>query len=219
MRNLWWRTVRFGFRLLYNEMAFTYDTVSRIVSLGDWHDWQQTALGFLPPPSAGPVLEVAHGTGTLQCDLKAMGYRTIGYDLSAAMGRIATRKLERQGYTPVLVRGIAQDLPFPDDTFAAVVCTFPTAFIRDDATIRSFERVLRPGAQVIIVLSGQFTSTGFVQAGLEWLYRITGQRSDAIVDALDDLVAHYNRFDLTAKWHRIDLKRSEAILLVAEKLV
>ena len=32
--NAWRRLLQFGFRLLYREMAFTYDWVSWIVSLG-----------------------------------------------------------------------------------------------------------------------------------------------------------------------------------------
>ena len=35
LEKTWWSLIRFGFRLLYNEMAFTYDTVSWVVSLGD----------------------------------------------------------------------------------------------------------------------------------------------------------------------------------------
>jgi hypothetical protein len=52
LTGLWWRLVRFGFRLLYNEMAFTYDAVSAVVSLGEWRSWQRAALNFLPPLSA-----------------------------------------------------------------------------------------------------------------------------------------------------------------------
>jgi hypothetical protein len=45
--SLWWRLVRFGFRLLYNEFAFSYDLVSKVVSLGAWRCWQQSALKHL----------------------------------------------------------------------------------------------------------------------------------------------------------------------------
>ena len=91
--NLWWRLVRFGFRLLYNEMAFTYDWVSYAVSLGEWRCWQRAALKHLNVQSGARILELAHGTGNLQIDLHALGYHVLGYDLSPYMGQIAQRKL------------------------------------------------------------------------------------------------------------------------------
>lgn len=86
---LWWALISFGFRLLYNEFAFTYDLVSKVVSLGAWHCWQKSALKYLPSATDGIVLELAHGTGEIQIDLKNEGYTTIGYDLSPNMGKIA----------------------------------------------------------------------------------------------------------------------------------
>ncbi|MCB9446672.1 MAG: class I SAM-dependent methyltransferase, partial [Ardenticatenaceae bacterium] len=47
---LWKKLIRFGFRLLYNELAWTYDAVSWLVSLGDWRSWQQAALPFVLGP-------------------------------------------------------------------------------------------------------------------------------------------------------------------------
>ncbi|MCZ7544410.1 MAG: hypothetical protein M5R40_13175 [Anaerolineae bacterium] len=46
LERLWWALVRFGFRLLYNELAFTYDLVSRVVSLGQWRAWQRAAFSL-----------------------------------------------------------------------------------------------------------------------------------------------------------------------------
>ncbi len=70
---LYWRLVKFGFRLLYNEMAFTYDAVSWIASLGEWREWQRAALKHLNVQPDAHVLELAHGTGNLQLDLRAAG--------------------------------------------------------------------------------------------------------------------------------------------------
>src|SRR5690349_21397341 len=114
----WWRLVRFGFRLLYNEMAFTYDLVSKAVSMGQWRCWQRAAMKYLDPvnPEAySLILELAHGTGDLQLDLYAAGYKSIGYDLSPYMGRIAQHKLNKYQIDPRLVRGSAQELPFTSE--------------------------------------------------------------------------------------------------------
>lgn len=172
----WWRLVKFGFRLLYNEMAFTYDSVSKVVSLGAWRCWQRAALKHLHVSAGARILELAHGTGDLQLDLFAAGYKPIGYDLSPYMGRITRRKLGRQGLQPRLIRGKVQQLPFKTGTFDAIICTFPTDFIVERQTLAEARRVLRPGGSFIIVMNGAFTGKGLIVRLLEWVYRITGQR-------------------------------------------
>jgi len=176
--NGWWGLVRFGFRLLYNEMAFTYDMVSSIVSLGEWRCWQRAALRYLDATGDALVLELAHGTGNLQLDLAEAGYQAIGYDLSPYMGRIARAKLQRRRVTSRLARGRAQQLPFPAKTFKAVISTFPTDFIFASETLREIDRILKDDGQLIIVPNGVLTGGGVSEAGLEWLYRITGQRGE-----------------------------------------
>lgn len=187
----WWMLIRFGFRLLYNEMAFTYDIVSTIVSLGAWRCWQRTALKHLTIPKDSHILELAHGTGNLQLDLYAEGYgRVIGYDLSPYMGRIANAKMRRNGLSPRLVRGMAQKLPFASGSFSAVISTFPTNFIVATETLNEVYRVLQPGGQFIIVPNGILTGSGVTEAGLEWLYRITGQREGGRL-SLSEFFASY----------------------------
>src|SRR5437868_2620777 len=100
IRSAYITLLRFGFRLLYNEMAFTYDLVSWIVSLGEWRSWQRAALKHLNAPPGSRILEVAHGTANLQLDLRAQGYDSIGLDLSKYMGQIARRKLIKHRITP-----------------------------------------------------------------------------------------------------------------------
>src|SRR5258706_7622764 len=149
LRSVWWRLGKFGFRLLYNEVAFTYDTVSWVVSLGEWRSWQRAALKHLKASPSEVVLELAHGTANLQIDLHTAGIKSVALDFSPAMGAIARRKLSRQGLPFRLVRGRAQALPFPNGAFPTVVSTFPTDFIIDPATIAEANRVLRPGVRLV----------------------------------------------------------------------
>ncbi len=39
--------LRFFFRLLYHEFAFTYDLVAAVVSFNRWKDWVMSVLPFL----------------------------------------------------------------------------------------------------------------------------------------------------------------------------
>ena len=171
---LWWHLVRLGFRLLYNEFAFTYDLVSWGVSLGAWRCWVRASLKHLHPD--GLILELAHGTGNLQLDLHAAGRDAIGCDLSPAMGQIATNKLMRAGIRPHLVRSRAQTLPFRAAAFASVISTFPTDFIIAPETLREVSRVLQPGGRFVIVPTSRFTGGGLIAKLIDALYAATGQR-------------------------------------------
>ena len=176
---LYWRLVKFGFRLLYNEMAFTYDAVSWIASLGEWREWQRAALKHLNVQPDAHVLELAHGTGNLQLDLRAAGLESIALDFSPFMGSVARRKLVRRNIVPRLVRARAQDLPFADASFPAIVSTFPTNFVFDPKTIAEVYRVLQPGGRFVFVPNGELSGRGLVRRMLEFTYRVTGQRSSS----------------------------------------
>lgn len=210
---MWWALVKFGFRLLYNEMAFTYDTVSYVVSLGAWRCWQRAALKHLDVARDGLILELAHGTGNLQVDLAADGYRCVAIDLSRQMGRIAQAKLHKRGLAARLARARVQGLPFGRETFSAVISTFPTSFILEPETLREVHRVLQPGGQLLIVPNGMFTAGGVTEAGLEWLYRITGQRDDDEFDVMKYFAQH----GFAAEVVQEPCPRSVALVVVARK--
>ncbi len=172
----WRHLVRFGFRLLYNEMAFTYDTVSWLVSLGEWRSWQRSGIRHLNVGAGARVLELAHGTANLQIDLRAAGIDSVGIDFSPAMGRIARQKLLQHGITPKLAQARAQALPFPASYFSAAIATFPTEFIVDRETLAEVHRVLKNGGRLVVVPNGVLTKGGLARQGLEAAYRATGQR-------------------------------------------
>lgn len=215
----WWRLVRFGFRLLYNEFAFTYDLVSKIVSLGSWRCWQRSALQHLTVSRTALVLELAHGTGDLQIDLQQAGYKTIGYDLSPFMGQITRRKLHQHHLPAALARGRAQQLPFIDCSVDAVIATFPTEFIVDPQTLDEVYRLLPADGQFIIVLNGTFTGRGVVQRFLEFLYRITGQRAAANHSLYRHVLDLFTAHGFEAQIHEETCPGSVVQLLVATKRV
>ncbi|MEW6577643.1 MAG: class I SAM-dependent methyltransferase [Chloroflexota bacterium] len=209
----WPALLRLGFRLLYNELAFTYDAVSAVVSLGQWGDWQRTALPHLNAQPGDSVLELAHGTGRLAIDLRRAGYRLAALDLSRAMGRVAQRRLGRWGWRPSLVQARAQALPFPAGYFATAVSTFPTEFIADPLSLGEVFRVLAPGGRLVIVLGGLLTGRDPAARSLELAYRVTGQRGPWPVV----LKARLTAAGFAARTLSESLPRSAVILCVAEK--
>lgn len=211
--SLWWRLIRFGFRLLYNELAWTYDLVSWVVSLGQWQAWQRASLPHLAADEGCAILEIAHGTGSLQTDLIRAGYRATGLDLSRMMGWIAQRKLRKISLPARLVRGSATQLPFPDEAFHGAVSTFPTEFIIHPDTVSEVHRVLKPGGRFVVVPGSLLTGRGLVAKFLEWLYRITGQRGPWPSEALSIL----EQTDFSIRILTEELPRSKVWIVIAEK--
>lgn len=164
--------LRFTFRLLYNEMAWSYDWVSWCVSLGQWRAWGRSTLPHLLGPR---VLEIGFGTGDILLDLYSNGFETYGLDKSPYMAEIAHRKLKKAGADLPLVRGVAQALPFIDGSFDSIVMTFPTAFIRDKSALDEMARVLKLGGRLVIVDHALLQRPQSVAHLIEWLYIITGQ--------------------------------------------
>lgn len=173
IQGMWIRLVRFGFRLLYQEMAWTYDLVSWLVSLGEWRHWQLAALPHVQGPT---VLEIGHGPGHLLVAMQKAGQTVFGLDLSAQMGRQARRRLQKQHLPADLVRARVQGMPFAPASFNTVLATFPTDYLVDSETLTAVQRVLVGNGRFIIVPEGHLTSQGGLYRFIDWLFRITGQR-------------------------------------------
>jgi len=207
MRRLWQAFWRFFFRLLYNEFAWTYDLVAKIVSLGQWKDWGITTIKHL---EGKRVLELAHGPGHL---LKAMAEpdrAPVGIDLSPYMGRLAQRRL---GSVAPLVRARAQALPFCDECFDSAVSTFPTEFILAPAVWREAARVLRSNGRLVIIAWAGLGGRDPLSRLIMLLYRVTGQGKSS----LDMGAEAAARAGFTLHVVREQVGRSEVMLVVAQK--
>ena len=225
MRRLWVILVRFGFRLLYYELAWTYDRVSWLVSLGQWSRWQQAALPFVKGPT---ILELGHGPGHLLAALQANGRTVFGVDLSPNMGRLARRRLLKKQLPAFLIRAKVQDLPLPTAVFHTVLSTFPTDYIVDPATLASVYRVLAPNGRLVVIPEGHLTGSSGVHRFIDWLFRITGERS-GVFQADDPLRPNHARWEpfrqqflaagFTLFIEKKMLEQSEVTIFIAEKTV
>jgi ubiquinone/menaquinone biosynthesis C-methylase UbiE len=170
--------LRIAFRLLYHEMAWSYEAVAWVVSLGLWKQWREAAIDYLPPQ--GRVLEIGAGPGVLAVEIARHGRDVIALDRSPQMLRSARRRLRRSargaGVLPVRVlRAEAGQWPFEHKCFAAVVSTFPTEYIFASQVLDEAARVLWPGGRFIIVPSAVFIGGSFPQRAARGLFKVTGQ--------------------------------------------
>jgi SAM-dependent methyltransferase len=171
------------FRLLYHEMAWTYDIVAFFVSAGLWESWINEAL----PRVIGPrVLELGHGPGHLQIKLFEARLQTFGLDRSRQMGSLARMNFRRfckqnplylNGYAhfPKLTRGVTQKLPFPANSFESILATFPTEYILDPSTLQEIYRILIPGGRLVILFGAWITGRHWNERAAACLFRISGQ--------------------------------------------
>src|SRR3972149_4984498 len=164
--------LRFAFHLLYHQLAFTYDAVAWLVSLGEWKTWGRTALSRV---RVRRVLELGHGPGHLLIALAQSGRAPIGIDLSPDMIRIAQRRIRREQVVVPQVRCRVHALPFRSSTFDSVVATFPTEYIVDPPTVQEVRRVTNDQGRLVIVAGAQLTDRKPSARFVDWLYRITGQ--------------------------------------------
>jgi len=202
-----------AFGLFYTRLAWSYDAVAWGVSFGQWRDWGAAALPLLTGPR---VLELGHGPGHLLAALAGRGYDVVGLDLSPQMGRLARRR------TPGarLVRARAQAAPFAAGAFDGVLATFPTSYIIAPATVDAVYRLLRPGGRLVVVPETRLGGRGPLQAIVEWLYRVTGQRGPAAEDPAARLIIWRNAlsgpgFQVTL--HETRVRESVVTIVVAER--
>jgi ubiquinone/menaquinone biosynthesis C-methylase UbiE len=108
-------------------------------------------IGRACSQAVGVTLEVAIGTG-LNLPHYPHDLSLIDVDLSPDMLALAGARAQRLGRALELLEADAQDLPFPDDSFDTVVCTYALCGVLDDAlAIGEIRRVLRPGGRLILV--------------------------------------------------------------------
>jgi SAM-dependent methyltransferase len=164
--------LRLFFKLLYHPLAWSYDWVASAVSVGRWQGWVQATAGML---QGERILELGFGPGHLQALLHQRGVTVFGLDESMQMVRQARRRLVKNGSSPRLARGLAQDLPFPDEVIDSVVATFPTLYIVDPKTLASIRRVLVPGGRMVVLMTAWITGNSLRERSARALNQATGQ--------------------------------------------
>jgi len=213
--------LRFFFRLLYHQFAFTYDLVAAAVSFNRWKDWVMSVLPFI---EGKRILEIGHGPGHLQRILLSRNLFTVGIDESAQMGRLAKRNLRRSvlsARSPQLVdyaqinltRGIAQQLPFRNNAFDMVVATFPTEYITDPNTLAEVKRCLSDRGR-LITLPAAIPKNPF----LDWIFRVTHQSPSEAVDIVETRFREpFVRAGFRTEIKILDVKSGSLLIVVATK--
>jgi ubiquinone/menaquinone biosynthesis C-methylase UbiE len=98
------------------------------------------------------LLDVGTGPGIVAFMLAELGYRVTGVDFSEKMLSNAIRNNEILGLDVNFKKGDAENLPFADEAFDAVVSRYVLWTVTDPRkAIMEWKRVLKPGGKVIII--------------------------------------------------------------------
>jgi ubiquinone/menaquinone biosynthesis C-methylase UbiE len=114
--------------------------------------WMEAFRKALPEGDRLSILDVGCGTGAMGLVLAEMGHSVTGIDLSWGMMEVGRKKNADRGLSMIFLEGDAENPPFADGSFDAVVnrhllWTLP----HPDVALASWKRVVRPGGRVIVI--------------------------------------------------------------------
>jgi len=171
-------TVSFGYRKVsetekrrlvrnhFDSIASKYDWMNTILSFGLHHAWKRTAVRMSGARPGDTVLDVAGGTADLAllaASRVGSAGRVLVLDINKAMMRRGQAKVADSGLIGriLFVQGDAEQIPFPDRCFDAVMVGFGIRnFVHLQEGLAEMHRVLRK--------RGSFTCLEFSTPSPRW---------------------------------------------------
>lgn len=122
------------------------------------------------PLAKGRVFELGCGGGLNQPLYDASAISSFsGLDPSGKLTAFARFEAARKGWEADIRQGFGEDVPYDDESFDTVVCTFTLCSVNDHARVLSeLRRVLKPGGTFLFAEHGRSPDTGVAR----WQERI-----------------------------------------------
>jgi arsenite methyltransferase len=140
---------------MQNEPSITYFELQAYIGTTKHMGGFETTQGLIELchiDGGSYVLDVGCGAGATASTLaKTYGCRVVGVDLRESMVALSTERAQKQGVADLVAFRLAdaQDLPFDDATFDAVLCESVATFIEDkQRVVDELARVVKPGGYV-----------------------------------------------------------------------
>ena len=140
---------------MFNNIAFRYDFLNSLLSLGIHKGWRKKAVTILKAKQPQIILDVATGTGDFAIEaLKTNAKKVVGVDISEGMLEIGRQKVKKMGLSSKIQLQLAdaEHLPFTDNYFDAITVGFGVRnFENLERGLLDMLRVLKPGGDLVII--------------------------------------------------------------------
>lgn len=137
-------------RTEFTKQAKYFNEYQKVFSKEEYNRFAIEAIGF---QKSDVVLEVAAGTCAFGRRIAPYVRQIVELDATEAMLRVGREEGEKGGITNAVYQiGLAEELPFPDGSFDAVVSRLAFHhFERIEAPFAEMCRVLKPGGKLAVI--------------------------------------------------------------------
>jgi demethylmenaquinone methyltransferase/2-methoxy-6-polyprenyl-1,4-benzoquinol methylase len=140
---------------MFDGIAGHYDFLNHFLSAGIDIIWRKKAINKIKPCHPKKILDIATGTADLAIEASSFpSVEITGLDLSEKMLEIGKKKIEKKKLqnTLKLQKGDAENLPFEDNSFDAVMVAFGVRnFENLKKGLSEMNRVLKPNGTLMIL--------------------------------------------------------------------
>lgn len=113
------------------------------------------------PLAEGRVFELGVGGGLNQPHYGAKVTSFSGIDPSGKLLEYAREAAAERGWQADIRAGIGEEIPFADESFDSVVCTYTLCSVSDQAqVVREMRRILKPGGRLLFLEHGRSPDAG-----------------------------------------------------------
>jgi ubiquinone/menaquinone biosynthesis C-methylase UbiE len=139
------------------KMVPSYDSYMRKITFGRENTLREMTVNLAQVKTGDSVLEVGCGTGTLTLAAKRQAGpegRVFGIDVISGMIEFSQRKAAQANEEVTFQLGSIDDIPFPDDQFDVVMCSFMIFHMSEAVRrkgIAEIQRVLKPHGSLLVL--------------------------------------------------------------------
>ncbi len=142
-------------KLMFNNIAPTYDLMNSLISFGLDKAWRKKATSLLAVNNESKILDIAAGSGDISIAVaKHKPKLIVAADFALSMFNVFQQKLEKEA-TPQTITYTACDalnLPFHDQSFDGTIVAFGIRNFSDRLrSLQEMHRVLKSGGVSVIL--------------------------------------------------------------------